>query len=292
MGLYISLKRKMKDEDFNRFKSAFHIFDELFRAIKIKNIKIAFYKDYPLPEINKDFKRENFEFGLLESSFREKLKKLGLESMKAGFEIEADLILNDKKFMLIYELFPRNKSKYSDIRIGLLSNGYAEDLEDIEELFYPKFREYLLKRILYYNDIAEKKRSENLFLIKRALISDHGKEFHSIDKWSFFYSKEPEEFINNLSYGDKEMRERLLYANRDKFAEFLKNLNQFVMKMYDYAEQSKVIIKSGSIAIIPENQKSMKEFVGKLRDKVSLSVRGLYPNKEELEKNINKVFSD
>ena len=282
----------MKDEDFNRFKSAFHIFDELFRAIKIKNIKIAFYKDYPLPEINKDFKRGDFEVGLLESSFRGKLKELGFESMKAGFEIEADFILNDKKFMLLYELFPRNKSKYHDIRIGLLSNGYAEDLEDVEELFYPKFREYLLKRILQYNDIVEKKRSENLFLIKRALISDHGEEFHSIDKWSFFYSKEPEEFINNLSYGDKEMRERLLYANRDKFAEFLKNLNQFVMKMYDYAEQSKVIIKSGSIAVIPENQKSMEEFVGKLREKVSLSVKGLYPNKEELERNVKKVFSD
>ena len=64
------------------------------------------------------------------------------------------------------------------------------------------------------------------------------------------------------------------------------------MKMYDYAEQSKVIIKSGSIAVIPENQKSMEEFVGKLREKVSLSVKGLYPNKEELERNVKKVFSD
>ncbi len=33
MGLYISLKRKVKDEDFNRFKSAFYVFDELFSVI-------------------------------------------------------------------------------------------------------------------------------------------------------------------------------------------------------------------------------------------------------------------
>ena len=88
------------------------------------------------------------------------------------------------------------------------------------------------------------------------------------------------------------MRERLLYANRDKFAEFLKNLNQFVMKMYDYAEQSKVIIKEGSIAIIPKNQESMKEFVGKLKEKVSLSVKKNYPNEKELERNVTKIFSD
>lgn len=292
MGLYISLKRKVKDEDFNRFKSAFFVFDELFKAIKIKNIKIAFYKDYPLPEFNKDFKREDFEFGLLESSFRAKLKDMSIESMRAGFEIEAELVLDkDKKFNLLYELFPRNKSRYYDIRIGLLPNGYAEDIEDIEKKFYPKFREYLLKRIVEYNKISEKKK-ENLFLIKRALISDHGDEFHSIEKWSFFYSKEPEEFINNLSYGDKEMRERLLYANRDKFAEFLKNLNLFVIKMYDYAEQSNVMIKDGSIAVIPESPESMSEFVGKLREKVGLSVRELYPNKDEIESNVKKVFSD
>ncbi len=291
MGLYISLKRKVKEEDFNRFKSAFYIFDELFKAFMVKNISIAFYKDYPLSEVDKDFKRINFDFGLLESSFRGKLKELSIESMRAGFEIEADVILKDKEFRLVYELFPRNKSKYYDIRIGLLPNVYAKDLEDIEN-FFPKFREYIFEKILQYNNEVELKRHKNLFLIRRALMSDHKKEFHSIEEWNFFYSKEPEELINNLSYGDKDMRERLLYANRDKFAEFLKNLNQFVMKMYDYAEQSKVIIKEGSIAIIPKNQESMKEFVGKLKEKVSLSVKKNYPNEKELERNVTKIFSD
>jgi len=290
MGLYISLKKKAKDEDFNRFRSAFCIFDDLFKSINVKNINIAFYKDYPIPELNKDFKRVKFEFGLLESYFRNKLKELEEESIKAGFEIEADLFLGDKNFKLIYELFPRNKSKYYDIRIGLLPNGYVEDLEDIEE-FYPNFREYLFKRIINYNDV-ELKKDKHLFLIKRALISDHKKEFHSIDEWSFFYSKEPEELINNLSYGDKEIRERLLYANRDKFAEFLKNLNEFILKMYDYAEESQVIIKNGSIALIPKNQNSMKDFVGKLREKVGMSVKSVYPNKEDLEKQVRKIFSD
>ncbi len=252
MGLYISLKRRVKDEDINRFRSAFSILDILFKSIKIRNRSIVFYKDYPVPELNEDFKRVEFNFGLLESSFRKRIKEYG---MRAGFEIEADLIL-----------------------------------EDIEK-FYPKFREYLLQRILHYNN-EESKKDKNLFLIRRALISDHKKEFHSIDEWSFFYSKEPEEFINNLSYGNKEIRERLLYANRDKFAEFLKNLNQFVIKMHDYAEQCHILIKDGSIAIIPKDKDSMGEFVRKMREKVGLSIKEVYPNEKDLERKIKTIFSN
>ena len=293
MGLYISLKKRIKDADFNRFKSAFYILDGLFKAIKIKNRSIAFYKDYPLLELNKNFKRIDFDFGLLESSFRKKLQELGFESNRAGFEIEGDIILKDKKFRLIYELLPRNKSKFYDIRIGLLPNGYAEDLEDLESgSFYPKLREYLYEKILQYNKEAESKRSKNLFLIKRALISEHKKEFHNIDEWSFFYSKEPEEFINNLFYGDKDVRERLLYANREKFAEFLRDLNQFIYKMYDYAEKSQIVIKDRSIAIIPKDKESMKEFINKLKEKVALSAKEFYLTKDEMEERAKKIFED
>jgi len=291
MGLYISLNRKRKEEDLSRFKSGFFIFDILFKALKVRNANIVFYENYPVPELNKDFKRVKFEFGLLESSFRKKIKELGFNSLIAGFEIEADLILDDKKFKLIYELFPRNKSQSYDLRIGILDNGYADDLEDIEK-FYPQLRHYIFERILKYNEEVESKKNNNLFSIRRALISDHKKEFHNIDEWSFFYSKQPEDFINNLSYGNKEIRERLLYANRDKFAEFLKNMNQFVMKMYDYAEQSEVLIKEGSIAIIPKDQKSMKQFIGKLRNKVGMSIKKVYPNEAELERDLKKIFID
>jgi len=291
MGLYISLKRKRKEEDFSRFKSSFVIFDELFRAMNVKKVNISFYKDYPFPELNKDFEKIKYEFGLLESSFKGKLQKLGIESGRAGFEIEANLIIGDKNFKLLYELFPRNKSRSYDVRIGILSNGYVEDFEDLEE-FYPNLRKYILERILKYNDDVDHKKNKNLFLIKRALMSDHKKEYHDVDEWSFFYSKEPEDFINNLSYGNKEIRDRLLYANREKFAEFLKNMNQFIIKMYDYAEQSKVIIKDGSISIIPKNQKSMKQFVGKLREKIGESVEKIYPNEKELEEKIKNIFSD
>jgi len=291
MGMYISLKKKAKDIDFIRFKSGLSIFDELFRSINIKNSNILFYQDFPIQELNKDFERVKFSFGLLESSFRKRIKDLGIESYRAGFEIEADICIKGKKFRLIFELLPRNKSQYYDIRIGILPNGYANDFEDIEK-FYPKLREYLFNRIAQYNKQIEHKKNNSIFIIKRALMSEHKKEFHSVSDWFFFYSKEPEEFINNLSYGNKEVRERLLFANRQRFAEFLKNLNQFIYKMFDYAEESKVIIKEGSICIIPKDEESMKSFINKLRDKVNLSVKKVYLNKEEMEKDLKEIFSN
>lgn len=123
-------------------------------------------------------------------------------------------------------------------------------------------------------------------------MSEHNKEYHSIDNWAFFYSKEPEELINNLSYGNKELSERLSYANRAKFAEVLKNLNQFVIKMFEYAKESNVVIKEGSLALIPENPKSMQKFVDKLRGKVSEAARKMYPNEKEVQNYLETIFSD
>lgn len=291
MGMYISLKKKAKDIDFIRFKSGFSIFDDLFRSIDIRDSSILFYQDFPVKELNKDFERIKFSFGLLESSFRRKIKDLGLESYRVGFEIETNLHIKDKKFRLIFELLPRNKSQHYDIRIGILSNGYANDFEDLEK-FYPKLREYLFNRIVKYNKQIEHKKNSSIFIIKRALMSEHKKEFHDIDNWFFFYSKELEEFINNLSYGNKEIRERLLFVNRQRFAKFLKNLNQFIYRMFDYAEESKVMIKEGSICIIPENEESMKSFIRKLKEKIDLSVKKVYLNKEQMEKELKEVFSN
>ena len=66
--------------------------------MKKSNSNIVFYQDEPIPELNKDFERVKFEFGVLESNFRGKLKKLGSDSMRAGFELESDIILKNKKF--------------------------------------------------------------------------------------------------------------------------------------------------------------------------------------------------
>ncbi|MEK6953287.1 MAG: hypothetical protein AABX29_09835 [Nanoarchaeota archaeon] len=56
-------------------------------------------------------------------------------------------------------------------------------------------------RVIEYNKNVQK--NKYVFFIKRAVMSDHEKEFHNIDSWRFFYSKESREFINHLSYWDK-----------------------------------------------------------------------------------------
>jgi hypothetical protein len=291
MGLYISLnKRRIEELDFNRFKSAFYIFDILLANLKKGNINILFYKDFPLQELNNDFKRVDFSLGILESSFRKKLLELKGDSISAGFEIQSEIIMEKKKFNLIFELLPRNRSGYYDIKIDIVPNVYAYNLEDLEE-FSKELRMNIFNRIVIYNKESSKN-SKHLFSIKRAVMSDHNKEFHNIDSWKFFYSKEPEEFINHISYGDRELKERLSFANRQKFAEIISNMNLFVYKLFEYAKESQVKVKEGSIAIIPKNQDSMKQFIGKMRNKISLVAKENYPNKKEFNDRLQKLFAN
>lgn len=291
MAFYLTFgKKKNENIDINRFRSALHVFHDLFLDMKKQNTSILFYLEEPLQEINPEFKRHDFKFGIIESNFRSRLEKLEQGSIKAGFEIETELSFGKKSFTLVLTLLPRRKSQYYDIKIELLSNSYAHIFEDLEK-FYPKLRKYIYERILFYNRKSEKKKKEELFTIKRAIMSDHKKEFHSIEDWRFFYSREPEEFINNLSYGDNELRERLIYANRQKFAEALRKLNQFVLQLFEYAKETQVEIKEGSIAVIPKTDKSMKIFVNKLRKKVIEAAKLNYPTEQELQRNLEKVFS-
>jgi hypothetical protein len=291
MGLYISLnKRRIEELDFNRFKSALYIFDILYSNLKKERVDIVFFRDFPLQELNKDFKRVDFNLGILESSFRKKLLELKEESISAGFQIQAEVLIDKKKFNLIFELLPRSRSGYYDIKVDIVPNGYAYSLEDLEE-FFKELRMNIFNRIVAYNKECSKN-SKHLFVIRRAVMSDHNKEFHSIDSWKFFYSKEPEEFINHISYGDRELKERLSFANRQKFAEIISNMNLFVYKLFEYAKESQVRVKEGSIAIIPKDQDSMKQFVGKMRNKISLVARGTYPTKKEFNERLQELFSN
>lgn len=283
------MKKRGEELDFNRFRSGFHLFHDLLLSIPKNKSNIVFYEDMPLQEFNKDFKRIEFDFGLLESVFRDKLQQLGSSSLRAGFEIESNIKIRNKNFTLVFNFLPRNRSKYYDIRIEILSNGYANIFEDLER-FYPKFRKYILERIRFYNEKAMKT-NKKLFTINKAVMSDHKKEFHNIDSWRFFYSKEPENFIINLYYGNKDLQERLLYANRDKFAEELKNLNKFTFTVIEYAKEAQVELKEGSIAIIPKNEESMKIFIEKLREKVASAAKKIYPTKEEVQRSLESVFS-
>lgn len=290
MGLYISLSnRRIEEIDFNRFRSAFFIFDGILK-LKKESSNIAFYQDFPLQELNHEFKRISFDFGILESSFRKKLLELKDNSISAGFEIESNITIENKKFLIIFNLLPRNRSKYYDIKIDILPNGYACSFEDLEK-FYKELRTKILDNILEYNKQVQTK-EKHIFCIRRAIMKEHKKEFHNIDDWIFFYSKEPEEFINHISYGNEELKERLSFANRQKFAESLTNLNLFVYKLFEYAKESQVKVIEGSIAIIPKDKNSMKQFINKMRNKVSLVAKENYPTKEEFNNKSKNIFSN
>lgn len=293
MALYIALKeKKIRDKDYYRFKSAFHTFHDLLLNLKVRESKIAFYEHAPLDELNPNFERKNFSFGILESDYRNRLKKLDDESINAGFLIESKLYVQNRSFDIVFEVYPRSNSQYYDIRIEILSNGYANSFEDLEK-YIPSLRKKILDRIRIYNGDVEKKdkSKDRLFLIRKAVMSTFREEFHSIDKWKFFYSKDSSEIVNQLSYGYPELRDRLAFANRDKFARLLDESDNFYFKMAEFAQNAQVEVEGGSIAIIPKDEEAMQQFIFSLRKKVYEAAKELFPKESDSINKVNKIFS-
>src|SRR3989344_911076 len=290
MALFISFRNRRSGEgDFIRFKTAITLFSELFRNLRVNTNSTLVYKYDPLPELNENFERKTEEFGLLESYIRNRVELE--ESKYLGMEIEATIIVEGKNFKLIFNLLPSYRGLHYDIKIELMPNKYAEIFEDLER-YNLNLREIILQRIKDYNKDIEFKKNKELFTIRRAVMSDYNDELHNIDQWRMFYSKEPSELIIHISSSSPELNERLVYANRKKFAESLNEFEPFIWRVAEYAKEAEVKITGGSISIIPKNEESMKKFVGKLREKISLAAKEIYPTKEEYEQKLGKSFSD
>lgn len=293
MALYIALKsRKVKDLDFNRFKSAIHIFNEILSSpsskFKVDHSKVVFFEQAPLPEFNKEFEWVDFKFGTLESYFRRKVQASD-DSSIVGFQIETRIYLGTKYFTLLYELFPRNRNQYYDIRAEILPNGYAEVFEDIEE-HYPDLRRHVLNCIKLHNKNVKQEKFIHIFPIRKAVMSGYSDEFHNIAKWRFLYTQTPEEIIDHLSYGWPELRDRLVVANKSKFAETLHESTSYALKFSEYANIAKVELVAGSLALIPKDAESMNLFVVNLRDKVTQAAKSVYPDKDTYHKNVEDSF--
>lgn len=292
MALFISFRNRRTGEgDFNRFKTAVTLFSEIFKNMKVEKNSILIYKYEPLPELNEDFERKPYEFGLLESFIRNKIDSLGRESNRIGLEIESMLYIENKRFNLKFNLIPSYRGLHYDIKIEIVPNGYAEIFEDLED-YYPNLRKVILGNIKDYNKEVEFKKNTELLTVRRVVMSDYSDELHNIDKWRLFYSKDPSELIIHISSNSPELDERLMYANKKKFADSLNEFEPFIWRVAQYAKEANVELAGGSVCVIPENEEAMKNFVQKLREKIKTVAMQIYPTKEEYENKLEKTFSD
>ncbi|MEK6886085.1 MAG: hypothetical protein AABX17_03910 [Nanoarchaeota archaeon] len=266
------------------------IFSEIFKNFEIRDTSFLFYKYEPYKEFNEEFKRLPFDLGILETFIRDKLKNIKADSTYYGLELESDIFVDNKKFKLLFELIPNYKPKSYDLKIDILGNGYAEILEDLDN-YYPEFRKVMLENIKNYNEKLDKGKLSGL-QIEKAIMSEYNQEVHDIDTWNMFYSKNPSDIIVHISSEDKKIKERLIYGNKNKFAQRLNMLQPYIIKFAEYAKEANVEISQGSIAILPKNKKAMGDFMGKLRKKINLAVEKAYLNKSDYEEKLSEAFLD
>lgn len=293
MTLYISLENKRIPEiDFCRFKTSFFLFSEMLSGLNNlhkQNTKCLFYKYLPLQELNDNFEKTDFEFGLLEN-YKEKLISLKEETANYGFEITSEIRLDNKKFNLIFRLLPRTNPYPYDIVIEILDNGYAYTLEDLEQ-YYPQFRRTILERIKFHNH-SSVPQDRTLLHIQRAFMSDFTEDLDNLDEWRLMYSRNPQEFIIYITNTSEELTDRLKIANKTKFANSINNLNSFYLKSAQYAKEAQVEIFDGSLCILPKDENAMKEFVTKLREKIDVAAKNIYMTEEEYEEKLEEAFVD
>ena len=121
---------------------------------------------------------------------------------------------------------------------------------------------------------------------------EDGYEFHGIDKWELFYTKNPSEIINHLSYGHSNLRKRLIIGNIDKFSDVINQSTNYLLKMDEFAQESRVAVESGSIAFIPSSAESMKHFTDKLRKLVTKAAKSVYVLEEDYKKKIESAINN
>ena len=171
MALYLKFINIVKDEvDFVRFRSAVKFFNNLSSNLKFTELKTHMYYGHPFDE---SFELKEYDFGILESYFRQQLVKLSDKSSRLGLIIEGKINIDDKYFYFSYDLRPRVLcfKEGFDIRLEILSNDYAEIFEDLIKL-KNDLQLLLHNRIKEYNNMKD----DYQYNIKRAVLSKHGDE--------------------------------------------------------------------------------------------------------------------
>ncbi len=287
MALYLKFLNVVKDEiDFVRFRSAIKFFNTLSSNLRFTELKIHMYYGDPFDE---SFELKDYDFGLLESYFRNQLSKLSNKSSRLGLVIEGKINIDDKYFYFSYDLMPRVLcfKEGFDIRLEILPNDYAEIFEDLIKL-KSDLQLILHNRIKEYNNMKDNYQ----YNIKRAVLSKHGGEYEKIDEWDFLFSIEEQFFLNKIIDSNEELRNRLSFGNKSKFSHKILVNDDFASLLSKYSQDFNVALAAGSISVCPKSAESMKQFVSKLSNDLNVIAKRVYKKEDETLKIIDDTLSE
>lgn len=289
MALYIKFQNKRYNErsDYIRFKSGIKLFDTLGKDFLLTNLKTRLFVGVP---VDTSYQLMNFDFGILETEFRNELKNLRGKSQFLGFLIEGSINIEQKSCKFFYELNPQElclNKEFFDVRLEILPNSYCEIFEDLKN-FEPDLKINLQNRIRQYN---EEIASGEEYFVKRAILCKSGDQYENIKNWDYVYSVEPIFLLTRLIESSDELRDRLSYGNKQKFAHSILEDNNFAFLLSKYTQEFNVGVATGSISVIPTDEDSMEKFVTKLTSDLSEVARQVYNREEDVKKRIKEVLS-
>jgi len=272
MPLYIKFaekKRFVGKKQFVRFDTAYSIFNTILGFLDKTNAKFILFDDFPYPSITDKLETFDLEFGLLEK-IRDKI------SDRTGFEIKFETKKDDKVILFAFTLVPDRYNLHYDALLEIIPNGYIKRFMDIEK-YIPTFRKRVKEELEKYN----LKKDTDILLIDKAIVSTDGKEIHSFDEYSFFYSRNPEELITELTSLSKTLKDHLYYADKDRVAKEIIGHNRFVLLLDTLATKNAVSISAGSISVIPTNSNNMSKFSDEVIKKLEKYVK-IHPTKTSI----------
>ena len=281
MPLYIKLaEKKVENRLVERFAAALFILNELFSFLDKSDKKFLLFEDFPFASISDKLKTFDLEIGMLN-----KIKEEINES--TGFELTFSSKIGNKSIPFVFTLLPSKYSTHSDILLEIIPNGFINRFIEVEK-YVPNFRSNITGRIKKYNSSKDKKR----LYVDRAIISIEGKEIHSFDEYKFFYARKPEHLIIELVSISKKLKNNLLFADKNRFAKEIVNYDKFLLLMDSVANKNAIDISGGSITVVPKGENNMAEFSSELTEKLEQFVEAVYPTKDEINENLNKIFTD
>lgn len=281
MPFYIKLaEKRIENRLVVRFATALFILNVLFNFLDKTDEKFLLFEDFPLPSISNKLNNFTLEIGLLD-----KIKEEINES--SGFELSFNAKINNKFIPFVFTLLPSKYSTHSDMLLEVVPNGFINSFIDVEK-YIPNFRSNMKERIKKYN----LDKNKNTLYIDRAIISVEGKEIHSFDTYKFFYARKPEHLIIEFVSISKKLKNSLLFADKNRFAKEIVNYDKFLLLMDSVASKNAIDISGGSITVVPKGEDNMVEFSSELTDKLEKFVEAVYPTKDEINENLNKIFDE
>lgn len=213
MPLYISLERKRTNIYYNRLFTAINLFSMLFGFLSPRNAEVSPFEIDPFTG-----ERERIPLALSLETIKHRFDKVQ-NKQEFGIEISSTLNFKEGYVPIVFTLLPYDQNSHYDILLEIVPNARIRKFMDIEA-YIPNFRNNLVENIIKYNKIFDdSKNNDGLIRINKSFISIEDSVLHNMDNYQLFYSKEPNDLVNELfSFTSEEAKERLTLANRDKLA--------------------------------------------------------------------------